>query len=205
MPFSFPSSPTVGQTYAGPNNVVYTWNGTAWTGGSQSAGFVAKSGDSMTGALTLSGAPVNTLHAATKAYADGKIAKSGDTMTGPLVVPTLTVGTLGIPGERQWTDFTSQRTLGSTYQNDTSFDIEVSITLMQAAGAALSMGAELRVGDNVDGTTHIIGDMIYFPRAGDSAAGNFFATLKCRIPRMKKYSVRNFTLATLYKWSELRS
>lgn len=31
---------------------------------------VAKSGDTMTGALTLSGAPVNTLHAATKGYVD---------------------------------------------------------------------------------------------------------------------------------------
>lgn len=34
---------------------------------------VAKSGDSMTGYLTLSGNPVNALHAATKQYVDGKV------------------------------------------------------------------------------------------------------------------------------------
>lgn len=35
------------------------------------ANHVAKAGDTMTGALTLSGAPTNSLHAATKAYVDG--------------------------------------------------------------------------------------------------------------------------------------
>ena len=47
---------------------------------------VAKAGDTMTGALTLSGDPVDNLHAATKQYTDAgdalKVAKAGDTMTG---------------------------------------------------------------------------------------------------------------------------
>ena len=56
---------------------------------------VARSGDTMTGLLTLSGDPTNALHAATKQYADaaaaaaatGRVAKSGDTMTGNLALP----------------------------------------------------------------------------------------------------------------------
>lgn len=54
-----------------------------------SAAFVKKSGDAMTGILTLSGAPTANLHAATKAYVDNAafVKKSGDTMTGDLNLP----------------------------------------------------------------------------------------------------------------------
>jgi len=38
---------------------------------------VAKAGDTMTGALTLSGAPTSSLHAATKGYVDGEITSAG--------------------------------------------------------------------------------------------------------------------------------
>lgn len=52
--------------------------------------YVNTSGDTMTGLLTLSGAPTANLHAATKLYvdtADGtKVSKSGDTMTGSLTL-----------------------------------------------------------------------------------------------------------------------
>jgi hypothetical protein len=54
-------------------------------------GAVAKAGDTMTGPLTLSGAPTAPLHAATKGYVDtevgARVAKAGDTMTGPLTLP----------------------------------------------------------------------------------------------------------------------
>ena len=40
---------------------------------------VAKAGDTMTGALTLSGAPTSSLHAATKGYVDGEITSAGTT------------------------------------------------------------------------------------------------------------------------------
>jgi len=53
-------------------------------------GAVARSGDTMTGPLTLSGAPTAPLHAATKGYVDTevgtRVAKAGDTMTGPLTL-----------------------------------------------------------------------------------------------------------------------
>ena len=50
-----------------------------------------KSGGTLTGTLTLSGAPTNSLHAATKAYVDAidlssRVAKTGDTMTGYLTL-----------------------------------------------------------------------------------------------------------------------
>lgn len=51
---------------------------------------VAKAGDVMTGALTLSGQPTENLHAATKSYVDNssatRVSKSGDTMTGALTL-----------------------------------------------------------------------------------------------------------------------
>ena len=54
-------------------------------------GGVAKAGDTMTGPLTLSGAPTAALHAATKAYVDAvdnaKVDRAGDTMTGALTLP----------------------------------------------------------------------------------------------------------------------
>jgi len=46
------------------------------------AGRVAKSGDTMTGALTLSGAPTLDLHAATKIYVDGEITSTLGTAQG---------------------------------------------------------------------------------------------------------------------------
>lgn len=48
---------------------------------------VAKGGDTMTGRLTLSGDPTIDLHAATKAYADGKLSLSGGTLRGALRLP----------------------------------------------------------------------------------------------------------------------
>jgi hypothetical protein len=53
-------------------------------------GAVAKAGDTMTGPLTLPGAPTATNHAATKQYVDtevgARVAKAGDAMTGPLTL-----------------------------------------------------------------------------------------------------------------------
>lgn len=64
--------------------------------------FVRKAGDTMTGALTLPGAPTLDLHAATKKYVDDAVPdtsdfvqKSGDTMLGELVLfgdPTVALG-----------------------------------------------------------------------------------------------------------------
>jgi hypothetical protein len=50
------------------------------------AGKVNKSGDTMTGLLTLSGAPTAAMHAATKAYADTKLPLAGGTLTGLLTL-----------------------------------------------------------------------------------------------------------------------
>jgi hypothetical protein len=50
------------------------------------AGKLEKSGDTMTGFLTLNADPTNALHAVTKQYADARLLKSGDTMTGFLTL-----------------------------------------------------------------------------------------------------------------------
>lgn len=57
---------------------------------------LSKTGGALTGPLTLSGAPTNLLHAATKAYVDAidlssRVAKSGDTMTGYLTLSSAPV------------------------------------------------------------------------------------------------------------------
>lgn len=58
--------------------------------GQAQAQYVAKIGDTMTGALTLSGAPTSSLHAATKAYVDtadaAKLNLTGGTLTGALTL-----------------------------------------------------------------------------------------------------------------------
>ncbi len=78
------------------------------------SGKVAKAGDTMTGALTLSGAPTTGLHATTKTYVDAgdastysaaqlyasaqdlaKVDKAGDTMTGLLLLSDDPVANLG--------------------------------------------------------------------------------------------------------------
>jgi hypothetical protein len=71
----FPSSPTVGQTYPSPpvtGQPTYQWDGAQWLSKfALGKEYVALDGSTpMTGLLTLSGAPANPLHAATKAYTD---------------------------------------------------------------------------------------------------------------------------------------
>jgi hypothetical protein len=53
MSFAFPAAPTTGQTYRAGNGVTYTWDGTKWTGNVGSVNYVAKSGDTMSGLLTV--------------------------------------------------------------------------------------------------------------------------------------------------------
>lgn len=40
MAFNFPTSPSMGQTYLGPNNVEYTWDGVTWIGTSEAGGAI---------------------------------------------------------------------------------------------------------------------------------------------------------------------
>lgn len=101
MAFDFPASPTVGQLYPATvtaGQAQYKWDGTTWVATGSVDNYVRKSGDAMSGALTLSGGPTVDLHASTKKYVDDKVAsippvdlsskvsKAGDTMTGTLKV-----------------------------------------------------------------------------------------------------------------------
>lgn len=62
-------SATVPYYAGGPGSAGFVkWNGTAWA--IDTASYVNKAGDIMTGYLTLSGAPTSSLHAATKQYVD---------------------------------------------------------------------------------------------------------------------------------------
>ena len=62
---------------------------------------VNKEGDTMTGPLTLSGAPSNDLHAATKKYVDDSVSSAGG---GDMLTPMMTVRWI----KQRW--LTKQRT-----------------------------------------------------------------------------------------------
>ena len=75
----FPSAPTVGQLH--PNPMVagvpqYKWDGTAWITviAAEMITFVQRTGDTMTGFLTLSAQPTADMHAVPKSYVDGGVA-----------------------------------------------------------------------------------------------------------------------------------
>lgn len=89
MAYDFPQSPSTG-TKATNGGAVYTFDGTKWQATGAAAQYVAKAGDTMTGALTLPGnassnlqaVPLQQLTSVTGNY----VLKAGDTMSGNLGV-----------------------------------------------------------------------------------------------------------------------
>lgn len=76
MAFNFPDAPTLNQRWPDPaiaGQPQYMWNGTEWVAANlDPAGYVLRSGDTMTGALSLSGDPTQALHAVPKQYLDAQ-------------------------------------------------------------------------------------------------------------------------------------
>ena len=65
--------------YNTTSDTLKVYNGSAWEAGvTAGSGFLALTGGTMTGALTLSGAPTSNLHAATKAYVDTTVAATNE-------------------------------------------------------------------------------------------------------------------------------
>lgn len=120
------------------------------------SGKLDKSGGTMTGPLTLSGAPTANLHAATKKYVDdskptktsqltndsgyltahqdigGKLNKAGDTMTGPLTLHDAPTSNLHAATKKYVDD--SKPTKTSQLTNDSGFITDVSGKLDKAGG-----------------------------------------------------------------------
>ena len=78
MAFDFPANPVLDQTYVS-GGVLYIFNGYGWaasgsTSGSGGGGtqYVLKTGDQMSGFLTLNADPTSAMYAATKQYVDMK-------------------------------------------------------------------------------------------------------------------------------------
>lgn len=70
------------------SNVMKAWTGSAWSVAyAPTSGFLATSGGTMTGALTLAGNPSGNLEAAPKQYVDTMLPKAGGTMTGAITLP----------------------------------------------------------------------------------------------------------------------
>ena len=76
MAFDFPTGAAVDQIYTSPDGVTYTWDGEKWMRGGATTGgggeFVLKTGDTMSGPLTLPGDPTAPLHATPKQYVDAR-------------------------------------------------------------------------------------------------------------------------------------
>ena len=74
MGLNFPAAPLVGDVYpvpALPGVPQWTWNGVSWKCGTiDTANYIRKSGDTMTGPLVLAADPVADMQAATRRYAD---------------------------------------------------------------------------------------------------------------------------------------
>lgn len=69
------------------SSVMKAWTGSSWqVAYAPTAGFLALSGGTMTGALVLAGNPSASLDAAPKQYVDTMLPKAGGTMTGTLVL-----------------------------------------------------------------------------------------------------------------------
>lgn len=120
---------------------------------------VDKAGDTMSGLLTLSGAPTSSLHAATKSYVDTadalKLSLSGGTLTGPVVLsgdPTLPLhpvtlqyltGSSGVGG--RWKNSTDKDCSGNpNYPASTKGDT-YRVTVGGKIGG--SSGTEVEAGD----------------------------------------------------------
>jgi len=76
MGINFPNTPAVGELHPTPPQAgvpQYRWDGVAWVAQSQDQlAFVKRTGDTMSGALTLPADPAAALQAATKQYVDAK-------------------------------------------------------------------------------------------------------------------------------------
>jgi hypothetical protein len=68
---NFPATPTIGDRHpavAVPGEPQFMWDGTSWNG-ADATSYLYRGGDTMTGALTLSGNPTNALHAVPRQWA----------------------------------------------------------------------------------------------------------------------------------------
>ena len=78
MGLNFPAAPLVGDVYpvpALPGVPQWTWNGVSWKCGTiDTANYIRKSGDAMTGPLVLAADPAADMQAATRRYADAMAA-----------------------------------------------------------------------------------------------------------------------------------
>jgi hypothetical protein len=108
----------------------------ATTIGTQIGEKVAKAGDTMTGALTLSGAPTSNLHAATKAYVDGEVSSAASTAS-TAAADALTDANAYTDGEITTALSTAQGYADSAEADANSYtDDEITDALVTAQGYA---------------------------------------------------------------------
>jgi hypothetical protein len=82
--FDFPNAPTLNQTLAGPNGILYKWDGVKWTISLAAGPYLPLTGGTLSGPLILSGDPANVLEAATKQYVDTHVPVGGGILDAPI-------------------------------------------------------------------------------------------------------------------------
>jgi hypothetical protein len=130
---------------------------------------VALAGDTMTGALFLSGAPTSNLHAATKLYVDGGLSLllpiSGGTMTGNLILnanPTVALGA----ATKQYADTVA----AGRWKNPTSLDCSTNPNYPpSAAGDSYRVTAAGRIGGALGKVVQV--DDVIFCHSTDVTGG----------------------------------
>ncbi len=120
---------------------------------------VNKSGDTMTGILTLVSDPVGSLDAATKDYVDGRVSKSGDTMTGTLDTTGIIVdsnliyavqGTSSVGmGTNDPTESSKLHVVGRVRLSEIQFDGDESIISSSLFGGGIVTSFNTRTGSVV--------------------------------------------------------
>ena len=85
MAVNFPQNPSEGDTFTSGNSTFVFTNG-KWVSASSPNSLVSKSGDTMTGLLTLSGDPVSDDQAASKSYVDTAVESAGAVLVGQIVM-----------------------------------------------------------------------------------------------------------------------
>ena len=107
MAVSFPQNPSEGDTFTSGNSTFAFTNG-KWVSATAPDSLVSKSGDTMTGLLTLSGSPVSDSQAASKLYVDNAVESAGAVLVGQIVM----WGSSTIPSG--WLECNGQSTSGFT-------------------------------------------------------------------------------------------
>jgi len=174
--YDFPAGPLVGQRYTDPvSGAVYVWNGYGWLNDGYDK-YVLKTGDVMTGFLTLNAHPLDPFHAATKQFVTDSVPafgtyvqRAGDTMLGYLNLSADPAYPMHA-ATKQYVDATLGDYLPLTGGQLSGF-LTLHANPSDVMHAATKMYVDSALG-NLPGGADL--DLRYVIKSGDTMTGNLF-------------------------------